>query len=380
MGEAIDVMVDAQAVRGKGGGVPRVARELMQHLPRSDAGRHYHLLCNGESLADFPVDISNLSRSEWLASPQSRLSRIFKQYFFDGRKINRLSPRIFFAPATLLPPGISRKTAKVTLVHDLAPWKVRGIYSPARSLYMKALLRDAVRRADHVVSVSVATKEDLIRVLSVPEKKISVIHNGVSGEIYRRESMELEAHRERLKLPKRYILFVGKIQPRKNLRRLLRAFEAISQRPETKDVHLLLAGQLGWMYGDILTDLRSSAARDKVVLSGFVAERDLLWLYRCASVFSYPSLYEGFGLPILEAMLNGVPVVTSDFGALREIGGTACVTCDPYNLESMIEAHYRALTDIPLRERCITAGCANVARFSWEASAGQYVKVWEQFS
>jgi glycosyltransferase involved in cell wall biosynthesis len=304
---------------------------------------------------------------------------VLSQHLLDGIRINRLQPRIYFGPATLVPFGISRRTTTISLVHDLAPFKVAGIYTMQREKYHRWLLGSVARRADHLVSVSAATKQDLVEILGVRESKISVIPNATDAEIFRGDPGEIDAQRKRLGLPPRFILFVGKIQPRKNLSRLIQAFNALAQRGGNEDLCLLIAGGKGWLDSEIKADHESSPVKDRILFRGHLPDADLAWHYRCATVFCYPSLYEGFGLPILESMASGVPVVTSSIGAMVEVASDAAITCDPYDTQALEGAMSEAIGNAGKRKTLIERGYRRAQDFSWKKSAEQYADLWNRF-
>jgi glycosyltransferase involved in cell wall biosynthesis len=278
----------------------------------------------------------------------------------------------------LIPYGISSRTATVSLIHDLAPFRVENIYPPARQRYHQWLMKSVAARADHLVAISEATKLDIQEFLRVPAERITVIPNATDREIYRGEPDEIGRHRRRLALPDRYILFVGKVQPRKNLVRLIQAFGMVPPSGERSDLHLVIAGGKGWLDEAIRKAHDHSRVKDRIRFAGHVSDEDLSWYYRCAELFCFPSLYEGFGLPILEAMANGVPVAASGIGAMAEVVGDAGRTFDPYSPEDMARVLAEMLDDKPGRAEFSERGYHRVSRFSWENSAAEYASLWRK--
>jgi len=225
----------------------------------------------------------------------------------------------------------------------------------------------SIRKADHIVAISESTKRDIVEHFKIPDDRITVVH-GAAEDRFRRpaDPARLAAVREKYRLPERYILFVGVIEPRKNVPGLLEAFASIAQRIPH---HLVVAGGLGWKYDSVFTTVRRLGLGERVVFPGFIADEDLVPLYQGAELFVYPSFYEGFGLPVLEAMSCGVPVVTSNLSSLPEVTGNAAELVDPQDIGQIAEAMHRVLTDEVRRRRMVQEGMARAADYSWDAAA-----------
>lgn len=374
----IDVLIDVQAVAKESAGVPNVARNLVCHLLRRKDGTAYYVAGREDTLAAVLSGERPAQAGVWLRRGASPVSRVLSQHFWDGFRVNSLRPRIYFGPATLIPYGISSRTAKVSLIHDLAPFRVENIYPPARQRYHRWLMKSVAARADHLVAISDSTKRDIVEFLKVPEDRISVIPNATDRPIFRGETSEIERHRRRLSLPDRYILFVGKVQPRKNIVRLIKAFGMLPRGGRCADVHLVIAGGKGWLDEEIRTAHDGSRVKERILFTGYVSEADISWHYRCAEVFCFPSLYEGFGLPILEAMASGIPVAASNIGAMAEVVGDAGRTFDPYSAEDMARVLAEMLEDGLGRAEYSERGYRRVVDFSWERSAAEYASLWRK--
>jgi len=228
----------------------------------------------------------------------------------------------------------------------------------------------SIARADRVLADSEATRADLIELMRVAPERVEGLYSGVAPRFHpQAEPGERERVRDRYGLAGRpYILSVGTIQPRKNIVRLIRAFarmKSVTRRPE----QLLIAGGRGWLYQDVATE----AARhgDDVRILGFASDADLPALYRGAALFVFPSFYEGFGLPVLEAMACGVPVVCSNASSLPEVAGEAALLIDPHDEAGLAYAMQRALEDEPLRRKMAAGGLEQAAQFTWERAARQ---------
>jgi glycosyltransferase involved in cell wall biosynthesis len=273
-----------------------------------------------------------------------------------------------------LPPTLPGARTILT-IHDLAFERHPEETMPGMLGFLRRAVPDSIRRADHVIAVSEATRADLIDLYGTPPGKISVVPHGVSLRFHPRRDPHQEARvRQRYDLPDGpLVLTVGTHQPRKNHIRLVRAFGqmvgAAGQDSEPAPM-LVIAGGLGWAYEDVMAEIAQLGLRQRVALVGFVDDADLPDLYRAAAVFAFPALYEGFGLPVLEAMACGVPVVTSNTSSLPEVTGPdAALLVDPHSEDSIAAALTRLLHDDALHAHLRQQGIARAAEFTWARAA-----------
>jgi glycosyltransferase involved in cell wall biosynthesis len=229
----------------------------------------------------------------------------------------------------------------------------------------------SVRHADHILADSTATKNDLIELYDTSPEKITVLLSGVDARFKRVEDTPVrQAVREKYRIPERpYILSVGTVQPRKNYGRLIQALARLRARGH--DVDLVIAGGRGWLEDPIYETIRTTKMNDHVHFTGFADDADLPALYSEAACVAIPSLYEGFGIPVLEGMACGTPVVTSNVSSLPEVAGNAALTVSPTNLDALTNTLEQLLTDTTLREELIKRGLERVKQFTWQASAEQ---------
>jgi mannosyltransferase B len=229
------------------------------------------------------------------------------------------------------------------------------------------------QKSDLIITISESAKNDIIKNLGVSENKIEIVYPGIDLERYSKkyEKEDLEKIRKKYKLPLEYILYLGTIEPRKNIERTIKAF--IKYKKEVKDdLKFVIVGGKGWKYDNIMKLIESMGT--DIILTGYIDEEDKIPIYKLAQIFAFPSLYEGFGMPVLEAMAAGVPVITSNVSSLPEVAGDAAILVDPLNENKIFEAYKKILSDKKLQMEMIEKGLEQAKKFEWKES----VKVLEQ--
>ena len=255
----------------------------------------------------------------------------------------------------------------VLTIHDMTLWLYPGYHYRKRLLTMRPLIPVAARRARAIIAVSESVKADIVRILGVPADKVHVVYSAPSDQFRRLPPDATTAVRRKYALPEQFVLYVGTIEPRKNLVRLLEAFASLPNRPPA----LVIAGARGWKDQQVFAAVERLGLQHSVHYLGYVPQEELIVLYNLARVLAFPSLYEGCGLPVLEAMACGTPVVTSRRGGLVEMAGDAAEFVDPTSVQSIANGLQRVLTD-PYRQADLREnGYAQVRRFSWRATAAR---------
>lgn len=290
--------------------------------------------------------------------------------------MNALLPgaSLFHATEHLLPP--LKDIPTVLTVHDLIFERYPKYHKIKNYLYLKAAMPLYCRRATAIIAVSESTRGDIVDLYDIAPKKITVIPEAAAPNFRQQPAERVEAVRRRYGLPPRYILVVGTIEPRKNLRRLVDACGPLFV-DDLADA-LVLVGSKGWLYEDFFQHLETLPWRKEVLHTGFVPEEDLPAIYGGALLTVQPSLYEGFGLPVLEAMACGCPVCASDASSLPEVGADAARYFDPLNTEEMTHCISQILRDPDLRQEMADKGLARARDFSWESTARQTLAVYQR--
>lgn len=371
--------IDYTPAYEQGGGIGRYVRELIGALATLDTDTDYRLFVAGADRAKLPAlpganfqwRTTRLS-PKWTARLWQRVRLPIPVECFTG------ALQVYHATDFTLPPTLP-KTRTLLTVHDLSFVRAPETASPKLRAYLNAVVPRSVRAADHILADSQATKDDLIALYDAPPDKISVLLSGISAHFRPADPAAMQAARIKYKLSDApYILSVGTVQPRKNYERLIRALAALPK--PLSDTRLVIAGGRGWLQDPIHQAVAELKLGDRVQFLGFADDADLPALYSGAALVAYPSLYEGFGIPILEGFACGTPVLTADNSSLGEVAGDAALIVDPREVDSIRDGLERLLTDGALRDRLIVAGRERVGQFSWARAAAQLVDVYQTLS
>ncbi len=362
------------AVHGRAG-LGRYAENLARYLLADGERGDYALFYNRDrsihpldGLQDVPARTVRAGYKPW------RMAVLLGQWLRLG--FNRLLPgaTLFHATEHLLMP--LRGVPTVLTVHDLIFRRFSQYHKRLNYWYLNLAMPLYARRADAIVAVSECSRRDLIAAYGVPPEKVTVVYEAAASHFGLPPADEVARVRARYGLPARFLLTVGTIEPRKNLSRMLAAFEVLVRQGSVDA--WLVGGRPGWLYDDFFARLEASPCREKVILPGFVPDDDLPALNAAATVAVVPSLYEGFGLPVLEAMACGAPVVCSSTSCLPEFGGDAARYFDPADVEAMVAVLTEVLSDAALRGEMRRRGFEQAARFSWSRVARETRAVYER--
>jgi glycosyltransferase involved in cell wall biosynthesis len=370
------VCIDVSAAVHQRAGLGRYAHELVKELVELDSSENasplqlatfYHQ--RGEAHLDPPIDrlprlTTRLSVRPW------RLTTALA--YFTGFGMDRFfgSVDVFHATEHLLPR--LRRIRSVFTLHDLIFQFDPDSHKPLNIAFLKTMMPRFLRAADAVIAVSECSKRDAVRLYNISPHKIRVIYEGVDPKFAPVADLDrLAAVRTKYQLPDHFVLHVGTIEPRKNLPLL---FEAIAHTP----YHLAVVGKLGWLTEPILAKVKELGVEDRVHFTGFVVDDDLPALISAAAVLAMPSKYEGFGLPVLEAMACGTPALASNTSSLPEIGGDAALYAWPDDARSWIHLLNLAMDDEELRASLRERGLQQAAKFRWAETARQTREVYRR--
>lgn len=355
------VVINALQYKQNSSGIGVMIRELFG--PYTKITERYCQVILPKDGPDFPVGAdTEVIHAPW--SYNQKLRRMFFQTFQLGRKYCR--DAVLLTTDSKVPFFLPKSCFLVPLVTDLAVYRLKETYQLSRSLWWRLQYRYVRHRANLFLAISEFTKKEMIEILRIPPEKIKVVPCACSTAMRPvTDERLLKKIRKKYQLPEHFMLFVGNFNPRKNLERLLRAFDlAKEQIPH----HLVIAGEQGWKF-DKQEALNSIRHADAIHFIDYVPDEDMPTLYSAADLFLFPTLYEGFGIPVVEAQACGTPVLTSNCSALLEVGGDAAVFVNPYDVEDISRGILRVLQDPALAESLVEKGLQNAKRFSWEDSA-----------
>ncbi len=355
-------------------GPGRYILELVWALSRLDHGHDLVVFGNADNLHLLPadgcrrVDCGRLTtvRPLRLLWEQMALPLLARRYRLDV-----LHSPVFVAPLTL-------PCASVVSLLDMTWFTHAEYHTRVKRAYFRTLIPPSARRAARIVAISAASKRDVVALLGVAPERVAVTYLGVDLDVFRPGVSDAQMGEllARYGVRQPYVLYVGKLDPRKNLPLLIRAFDAIASAfPEHQ---LIVAGNPGWDYQEIYDAAARVSCRERVRLVGFVREPDLPAMYAGADLFVYPSSYEGFGFPVLEAMACGTPVITSNVSSLPEVAGDAALLIDPLDVDGLAAAMRRVLSDGDLRRQMRAKGLEQARRFTWEETARRTLQVYEE--
>lgn len=357
-----------------GTGVSFYTRNLVRGLARVDQKNDYLLFGSSlrlkSVLQEFAAEVKKINKnfsSKIIVLPPTLAEPLWNRWRFLS--IERLIGPIdvFHSSDWTQPPT---KAAKVTTIHDFGFLKYPDLAHPKVMEVMERRLKLIKKEVDLIVSVSEATAKDIVEILGIPRKKIRVVYEAPAEEHRKISLQAVKEIKKKIGIKEKYLLAVANLDPRKNLRRIIEAYGFLH--PQLPGVQLVIAGQPGW---EGIEALKTKARDLDIVFAGYVTNQDLAALYTSASCLVYPSLYEGFGLPILGAMACGCPVVTSNVSSMPEVAGNAAVLVDPENIEDIARGIKEAMER---KKELIKKGFERAKQFSWEKTAKETLEVYNE--
>lgn len=310
--------------------------------------------------------------------PNKILNFVFFKIFSRPKIDKMIDVDLFFMPHINFI-ALSKKCKGVLVIHDLSFLKYPEFFSWKKNFWHRMInVKKLAKRFDRIIAISENTKKDIIELCNIKEEKIDVIHPGISKEFaIINNDVRLKETRDKYKLPDKFILYLGTLEPRKNIEGLICAYNKLRDDGCCHDYKLVIAGGKGWKTKNIFKAREDSKYKSDIKFVGYVDRDDKVYLYNLASVFVYPSFYEGFGFPPLEAMACGVPTITSFTGSLSEAVGDASLMVDPYNITDISSAVKNILTNQAVRDNLVAKGLERVKKFDWSETADSYLEVFD---
>lgn len=377
MTSARRIALDYTPALQQSGGIGRYVRELANELAAVDSSTDYRLFAAGVQASALPAPPGeNFSWRSTRLSPRW-LARLWHRARLPLPVEVYCGPLDLYHATDFVLPPTRPSTHTLLTVHDLTFVRVPNAASPRLKAYLDAVVPRSVAAANHILADSHATKADLIESYATPEDKITVLHSGVDRRFRRVDDAAIEGALRKFGLERaRYVLSVGTVQPRKNYSRVIKALAAL--REVGLDLHYVIAGASGWLEDEMRRTIKGARMKDRVHLLGLVDDCELPALYSGARMLAMASLYEGFGLPVLEAMACGAPVIASNLSSLPEVAGNAALLVDPYDTAAIREAILKLETDTECRRRLIAAGHEQARRFTWTRAARRLKAIYDR--
>ncbi|GMR19027.1 MAG: glycosyltransferase family 1 protein [Patescibacteria group bacterium] len=366
--------IDAQTLIKRSAGVTYYTQGLLEEIFKQDKKNRYdlmffgrkpeHMLGKGSSFTYkyqrfFPYKFFRYATYAGLGVPLLPLEAFFGRH------------DIYFFPDFVEYPHWTGKS--VVVIHDLSFLKVPQYVAKFNEIFLRRFVSVSAKRADHLIANSEYTKQDIVNTYKISEDRVTVAYPGVDRKKFKPASKpQIEKVKEKYGLEKPFILYLGTLEPRKNIVSILKAYANLESRG---DFNLVLAGKKGWMYNEIFRQVEDLGIEEDVIFTGFVPDEDKPVLLSAAEVFVYPSFFEGFGMPVVEAQACGTPVVTSNTTSLPEAAGGAALLVDPHQVDGLKGAVERLLSAAELRENLSAKGLENAKRFRWDESAGKVLNV-----
>jgi glycosyltransferase involved in cell wall biosynthesis len=356
--------VDARPLSYPKTGIAVYLEHLLNHLQDHDNKNCYYLISNAP--VHFELKNANWRKVEgrlrvkWLSTAWMQ---VFAPFFAIKHDLD-----LFWSPRHHLPMVMPKRVRSVVTIHDMVHRICPDTMPLSHLIVERMLTHRAIMKADRIISVSHSTSSSIRKMHRKDSKKVRTIYHGVP-KLSRNSTSQQD-------LPKNYFLFVGTLEPRKNIERITKAFESIVTK--FPDVHLVIAGDKGWKNRKFFQMINSMRPADHVHCKGFLTHDELSSIYSNALCLLYPSIHEGFGLPILEAMSMGIPVITSNLSSMQEIAQEAAIQVDPFDVHSIVSAMDSVLTNNELRASLVSKGFKRLKQFSWKRCCSETLNVFEE--
>lgn len=354
---------------GAGNYILNLACKIVENIGQNECV----IFTNARAMHDF---MAIKSRATFISlTGNSRFQRILWEQFRLPALVRSNRVDLLHSPHYTVPLVLDCKS--VVTFHDMTFFIYPQMHKTYKNIFFRTMMRLSAKRADAIIADSESTRQDILRILKIAPSRVTVVPLGVLPN-YRPvlQTQMIEVIRHKYKLPERVILYVGVLEPRKNLLMLVRAFKKLVHRGLPHS--LAIVGRKGWMYEELFRSITRLELQDRIIFTGYVPEEELPLFYNIADVFVYPSVYEGFGLPVLEAMACGTPVVTSNVSSMPEIVGETGILVNPFDEQELANAIERVVTDPALSSELRHKGLMRASQFTWEQTALNTIAVYER--
>jgi len=369
----LNFTIDVSSAFRSKAGVGCYTRNLLNELSKLSGQSSFLIFKMSEKQNPAKKTKKRTSRARFLGALKHIFwEQVYLPFLLFARKANA-----FHSPAFVCP--LIKTCPTIVTIHDMAyflyPDKFVGTYR----LYLKFWVPLSIRIADKIITDSICSKKDIVRLLKIPESKVEVVYLGKDSSFRPiKDTGLLEKYKKNNNLPDNFMLYVGTLEPRKNITGLLKAYRIFKNNHPVLEYDLIIAGEKGWMYSEIFSLVEELDLKDNIKFLGYIYDDDLPLLYNSSRLFVYPSLYEGFGLPPLEAMACGIPVITSNTSSLPEIVSGAGIMVNPQDANALAEAMCRVLTDKKQYQTMVENGLKRAEEFSWKNTADKTIDIYQK--
>ena len=377
------ILIDARLLtRGHISGIEDYARGVINEMLAEHPEHSYGFFWSGIKKVPFPKQWKkdNVSCIDW-SVPNRGLDALIR--LFDWPHVDKAWPAdVIWSPHFFLLPQTKRAKRVITF-HDLSPEHFPELYPLRKRIWhWQQNYKAQAKRADHLIAVSEFTKRDLIETFNIDQNRITAIHSGINPffKKIQKDNGGLELFRSAHSLRNPFFLFVGTLEPRKNITNIIRAFNVVKTKQGCENFELIIVGKRGWLFEPIFAEAKKSPFSSSIRFWGEATYEELLYLYNSAFAFVWPSLFEGFGHPPLEAQVCGVPVIASNRSSLPEVLGDSALLVSPYNIEELSVAMESIILQNNIRESLIARGYKNCSKFSWKKTGDELIKTLESIS
>jgi len=366
--------INAHLLSGEAGyrraGIHQYILQILRHLPREEDGLRYLLYTRQDKGLNLNKPAMSIIHSRW--PTERRLARILWEQVAWPILAERQGVDLLHGMAFVTP--LVSPCPTIVTVYDLSFVHFPDRFPALQRLYLTSLSRRSCRQALRVITISESAREDLVRYFNVPLERIDVVRPGVDEHFRPLPTTDIESFRQRESLPNQFIFHVGTLQPRKNILVLL---EAMARRGRP-DLPLVLVGGKGWLFEEIFHRVEVLGLQDSVHFTGYVRDEDLPYWYNAASLLVFPSIYEGFGMPVVEAMACGTPVIAARTSSIPEATGGAAILFDPQNADELADRIAAVMNEAELSDKMKEEGLIQAQKFSWEQAGKETAIVYRK--
>lgn len=376
------ILIDAFGIVNKTTGVGQYSLQLLSALSEIDTRNEYYICLQRKLNDNHPIfNLKNQQNFILIRDDVSAIGPKKQFYYYNILRRNRFKFDLFHSLNSELP--LCGNIKSIVTFHDLKYIKYPYFlskFSTIKSKYLRYTMKKGAEKASKIIAVSQSTKKDIIRLLGIEKDKIIVIYEASNLGMYSRKNDDISNSDifKKYSVQKPYFLYVGEKRPHKNLERLIKAFAIFKEKHDNRNTSLVLTGKKYSTYHEYITTAENLGVKDSLIFTGFIPEKYLKTIYSEAEALLLISFYEGFGIPILEAMECGIPVITSNISSMPEVAGKAALLVDPNNIQEIVEKMNNIVNSKILRKQLIEKGFKRVKQFSWERTAKQTLKVYDE--